>query len=81
MQADGDHALAVVLEPKVRDNAMDPRQPGRLPEEVEDVDGFQDADGCPDATVSTTIRVVDGVGRAVGASRRVMGRAATARAA
>ena len=76
VQADGDHALAVVLEPKVRDKDGDGILDSRdaCPEEAEDVDGFQDADGCPDATVSTTIRVVDGVGRAVGGVQaRVMG--------
>jgi outer membrane protein OmpA-like peptidoglycan-associated protein len=74
--ADGDHALSVVLEPRVRDQDGDGVIDSRdaCPDQPEDVDGFDDADGCPDPVVRTAFQVVDGVGRAVpGVQVRVMG--------
>lgn len=76
VRADGEHTLAVVLEPRVRDKDGDGIIDSRdtCPAEPEDADGFQDMDGCPDPVVSTTVRVVDGVGRAVpGVQVRVLG--------
>jgi outer membrane protein OmpA-like peptidoglycan-associated protein len=76
VQADGDHVLEVVLEPRVRDKDGDGIIDGRdaCPEAAEDVDGFEDLDGCPDPVVPTTCRVVDGMNRLVpGVQVRVQG--------
>jgi len=76
VQADGDHRLEVVLEPRVRDEDGDGIIDGRdaCPAEAEDVDGFEDLDGCPDPLVPTFFRIVDGMGRAVpGVQVRVQG--------
>lgn len=76
VQADGDHVLEVVLEPRVRDKDGDGIIDGRdaCPEAAEDVDGFEDLDGCPDPVVPTTFRVVDGMNRLVpGVQVRVQG--------
>lgn len=76
VRADGDHLLSVVLEPRVRDRDGDGIIDDRddCPDEAEDVDGFQDVDGCPDPVVATRVRVVDGMGRAVpGVQVRVQG--------
>ena len=80
VQADEEHTLAVVLEPRVRDKDKDGIVDSRdgCPTEPEDVDGFQDMDGCPDPLVATTLRVVDGVGRPVpGVQVRVLGEGGT----
>ncbi len=80
VQADGTHTLSVVLEPRVRDKDKDGIVDSRdgCPTEPEDMDGFQDMDGCPDPLVATTLRVVDGVGRPVpGVQVRVLGEGGT----
>lgn len=74
--ADSEQELVVSLEKLVLDGDGDGITDERdgCPEVPEDVDGFDDADGCPDPTVRTTVEVVDRLGRPVaGAQARVMG--------
>jgi len=67
VEAEETHGLRIVLEPLIRDTDGD----GVLDEvdacvaQAEDLDGFQDTDGCPDPTVRTTLVFRDEAGTVV----------------